>query len=203
MERPSRPSTVASCVAASRIAARLRSPSERRRYEEVSEGVVSSSPKIRLDKIARPVVLSSHGERSIVLTTERQPASVDSRSSMQRGSRSGTSACSPRGGGQSASAQARRRTARGAPSCGTSRHPSSGSRRRTQRRQVATTSRTAARGTRAARPRVTSLPEDADRERPLGPLLVWHRRSPPPRPRRDGPSARSRARPTRSTRRRT
>src|SRR5215475_4363014 len=68
IERPSRPSIVASFAAASRIAARLRSPSERpfRRYEP--EGVVRRSP-IALDNLARPFVLFNR-ERPIVLIRE-------------------------------------------------------------------------------------------------------------------------------------
>src|SRR5438552_2956589 len=68
IERPSRPSIVASFAAASRIVARLRSPSERFDRFESSEGVVSRSP-IRLDNLARPFVFYKR-ERPIVLSQE-------------------------------------------------------------------------------------------------------------------------------------
>src|SRR5688500_8801952 len=66
MERPSSPSLDASCVAAARMAARLLSPSARRRR--------GSTCVVTLDKIARSVVLCRHGERTIVLTTGDAPA---------------------------------------------------------------------------------------------------------------------------------
>ena len=70
----------------------------------------------------------------------------------------------------------RTRTARAAPSCGTCRPRSSGSRPRTRTDRAATTSRSSARGGRAARRRrARPLAQDDDRERPLRPLLVGHR----------------------------
>src|SRR4051794_96049 len=70
-DRPSSPSTVASRAASRRIAARLRSPSDRcrrtgREAPRWSEGATT------LDKLARPVVLSSL-ERPIVLTNGKAP----------------------------------------------------------------------------------------------------------------------------------
>src|SRR3954454_20611535 len=66
-DRPSRPSTVASRAASRRIAARLRSPSERRR-RTVPAARGAADLTLMLDKLARPVVWCAYQERPIVLT---------------------------------------------------------------------------------------------------------------------------------------
>ena len=147
--RPSRPSTVASRVAASRIAARLRSPSDGACRAGRLGGGCEQLAQIRLDKIARPVVLCSHGERSIVLLPAMTPPRSTPRCAAWLEERNvGVFAAWWR---QSVVGAGSATNSRAAPSCGTSQTGLRDLVDELKGVEVATTSRTAAR-TRAARP---------------------------------------------------